>query len=166
MNIITSITTCALASGKRTIQALVFGKIPYGAAEYAPWGIDGCPVKGTNALYSETSNTDARVIWAYENGDQLAQPGELRIYATDAEGNEVGRIWLHTDGSIEIGGTGASGSNDNHLTQYEALNTAITNYLTALNEAITAGVGSAGGTYTAPPAIVLTPALTTKLKIQ
>lgn len=144
MSIISTIKSATLASGKRMLQYLGMGKLPYTAAEYMPWGVDSAPVNNVRALTAETENRNSRVVTGYENVSQKAAPGEFRCYATDVDGNVVVDIYLRNNGTIEAGG------NTNHLTQWEALNTALNSYFSSLNTAITEGVATAGGSYTPP----------------
>lgn len=151
MNFLTTIKSSSIAKGIRTITASLFGPDDARSAEeVAPFGIDACPVPGLQALYIQTSKSTEPVFVGYINKQQLATPGEVRLYWTDANGAEVGRVWGHNDGTVEIGGTGSAGSNLNHATQFEALNTQLTAYINALNIAIGLGVTNAGGTYTPP----------------
>lgn len=144
MTVITTIKSVALKAAQRTLQVLGFGKLPYFVQEYMPFGDDGCPVPGARALYQETANKNIQAISGYANTNQKSTPGEKGIYSTDANGLEKVRIQLRIDGTMEIGG------NANHLTQYEALNTALQNEVTALNAELTkiqASISSLGGTY-------------------
>ncbi len=156
-------------SGKklRTITATLFG--PNDVKNYpesGPAGYDGSPITGLTAVFAKTNKSSASVFIGYVPTNQLSQPGESRIYATDANGVEKTRVWCHNDGTVELGGTGSAGSNTNHATQYEALALAITNYFVAQNTAITTGVASAGGAYTPPATIDLTGAKLNKLLVE
>lgn len=158
MNVIATITQITITSGKRILQFIGMGKIPYTGSEYMPYGIDSAPIEGTPALYADTSNRDVRVISGYKNQHQKALPGEFRCYATDADGNVTIDLYMRNDGSMEIGG------NANHMTQWEALNQGLATYFANQNTAIEAGIASAGGTYTAPAALDISAARLNDIK--
>jgi hypothetical protein len=134
----------------RTITIAIFGPNDSNSApESAPYGVDCSPIKGMQAIYLNTSKNGQPAIIGYINTNQLAAPGEFRMYATNADGAEKVKIWGHNDGTVEIAGT-SDAVNPNHATQWEGMNTQMQSYITDLNASITAGVASAGGTYTPP----------------
>lgn len=120
------------------------------ATEVAPAGIDCPAIDGTLAVYIQTDKKTSPVFVGCVNTGLMADKGERRIFAVDADGNELSRIWLYD--KIEIGGTGAKGSNANHAVQYEALNTAvqsdIVTFINAQLLLIQTGISGAGGSYT------------------
>ncbi len=156
----------------RAMTMLCFGKnglrIPN---QVTPAGIDSVPVPNTIGVYEKTSNSDSPgVIIGYILQKPKANEGETRIFATDLNGNEMCRIWAHSDGTIELGGTGAAGSNINHAMQWEAANTALQIQVTHLNiqlGLISTNLLALGGDY-APPALTLdlTAAKLTNIKTQ
>jgi hypothetical protein len=157
--------------GVRTLKVVCFGKNDVRTpAECAPFGDDSNPIDGMKAIYAETTTNGQDVIIGYINTQQLAQQGERRMYATDVNGLEQVRIWLHGDGTVELGGTGAAGSNINHATQWEALNAQLQDYLTnpatGLLFQINAGIVSAGGAFTPPAPLNITTAKLTKIKTE
>ena len=152
----------------RKIKARFRGEMdvrtPY---QLTPAQLDSNPIADMEPVYLRTANmNDPGYIIGYRLKNPIAAVGELRLFATDADGAEQTRVWLKADGKINLGGTGAS-DNPNHLIQREAMKTALDNYFLALNSAIGTGVSSAGGTY-APPTTPfnMTPAKTTKLIIE
>lgn len=166
-----------LDKGKRIITSLGWGKFNNTtASQAAPFGVDSVPVKDMIALYAKTSNDAERVIVGYINKWCLADAGEIRIYSTKADGSEGTRVWVQDDGVIEIGGTGAKGSNANHLVRWEDLNTALqqlksdmqSDMVTIFNAHVhptPSGVSGATTTPMTQPNIDITSAKTTKLKI-
>ena len=147
----------------RVITASLFGaKV---APEASPAGYDGNPIPGLAAVFAETSKKGKPVFIGYINANQLSDVGEVRVYATDANGVEKAKIWAHNDGTVEIGGT-SDIVNPNNLVQYQALELLLSNYFTAQNTAIATGVTSAGGSYTPPAPIDLSTAKATKLLIE
>ena len=157
--ILTTIKDSVIKAGQRTLQLIRYGKNDVVTAqESAPFGIDGNPIKDMIAIYSDTTGTD-QVIIGYFNKSQLAALGELRLFSTDAAGSEQVRIWLHANGDLELGGTGAAGSNTHHAVQYEALKTAydqlrtdLNNFITIYNAHVHSGVTTGGGSSGPTPA--------------
>ena len=151
-------------NGVRTLTVSGMGKgNTRSAGEIAPFGYDGGAVKGLTALYVTTGNNSDRAIVGYINTNQLAEIGENRIYWTDADGNEVGKIWGHTDGTVEIAGTSGS-VNVNHATQYEAMANVFATWKGLMDIQLTAIAAAASTTYTAPT-LDLTPAQAKKILI-
>jgi hypothetical protein len=127
----------AVTNKVRTLKVLCFGGFDVRTAkECLPYGVDSNPIANMIALYASTTQNSNAVIVGYINTNQLAQTGETRIFATDVNGVEQTRVWLHSDGTIELGGTGAAGSNTNHAVQYEALKTAFDQLKTDFNNHI------------------------------
>lgn len=146
MNIAKMIST-TIEQGRRIIKMRVFGKSDARTApEAGPFGIDSNPLAGMEAIWLPGTVNGRAVCIGYINAKQLAAAGETRLYSLDSNGNLKTYIWLKGNGDIELGG------NTHHATQYEALNNALQNYITALNSAISTGIASAGGSYTPPPA--------------
>jgi hypothetical protein len=159
----------AVTNKVRNLTVIGLGKTTRSAKEIAPYGIDCNPVSGMMALYATTGNNSDRVIIGYINTQQLAAAGECRIYWTDADGNEKGKIWGREDGTVEIAGTSGS-VNANHAMQWEAANTQLqTSVVTFINAQlllIEAGIIAGGGTYTpGTMTLDLTTAKATKILI-
>ena len=131
MNILTNVLSTTLDAVKRRLTKVrVLGLNDIRTAfEAAPFGTDANPIKDMRAVYAETASKGDRVIVGYINKNQLALQGEHRLYSTDANGNLQTWIWMHNDGTIEIGG------NANHFTQYEAMKAAFDLLKTDLNAA-------------------------------
>jgi hypothetical protein len=104
--------------------------------ETSPFGTDANPIAGMVAIYAETSVKGKQVVIGYINRNQLAQPGEHRIFSTDADGNLKFSIWLKADGTCEIGG------NANHLTRFEDLQTGFNQLLSDFNAHVHASNGA------------------------
>lgn len=116
--------------------------------EASPYGIDSNPIKGMVAVYSETSEKGKTVLVGYINKDQLAGPGETRLFSTDDAGVLKTYCWLKNDGTIELGG-----SVDN-LVRFIPLQTAINSLQTQLNAELTKiqiAISALGGTYAIEP---------------
>lgn len=114
------------------------------ADECSPFGFDGNPIEGMDAIFSETSAGGEPVIVGYIQTQRLANPGECRLYALNKDEQLSTYIWLRKDGTIEFGG------NDEHLVKYSDLEKAMLKLKTDLAtelSAISAGISSAGGAY-------------------
>lgn len=165
-NFLTTIKSSSLAKKMRIIIGVLFEPTDSKQAqEIAPYGYDAAPVAGLTALYLQTSKRSAPVFAGYVNTNQLAVPGEVRIFATDENGNEKCRIWLFGDRSIEIGGSGPRGHNTRHLTRFEDLNTSLAAWKEELDLQLTAIGAAAGSPYTAPT-LDISSAETSKLLIE
>lgn len=101
---------------RRVCKVLRFGNSDVQTAlEVTAYGIDSNPIKDMIAIYGETSVKGQVVIIGYLNKNQKAEPGELRLFSTDANGAEKGYIWLKNDGIAEILG------NSNFAVKYKEL---------------------------------------------
>ena len=67
------------------------------------FGDDSSPLKDMIALYSDTSETGESVIIGYINKNQIAKPGEKRIFSLKEDGSVATHVYLKEDGSVEIG---------------------------------------------------------------
>lgn len=156
----------AIASGIRRVKTLVFGKsYTRNPTEIAPYGYDAAPIDGINSLYCDTTVNGVTVTVGYVNTQQKATTGESRIFATDSAGAFKFNVWLKSDGTVLIGDSDVPSAYTNNLIKWTEFNSVLQAYLTAQNAAITAGVASAGGAYTAPTAPNFTTAKTTKIKV-
>lgn len=91
---------------RRIVKVLRFGKTDVNTGyEVSPFGFDGNPLSDMRAIFADTNRSGRRVIIGYINKNQLAQPGESRLFSVDSNGNLKTFIWLKNDGSIELGGT-------------------------------------------------------------
>src|SRR5690606_8847873 len=80
--------------------------------------------------------------------DQLAAIGELRLYATDGNGQLQTFVWLKNDGTIELGG------NTDNAVRYLPLNTALQGQVTDINAElvkIQTAITGLGGAYAHTP---------------
>jgi hypothetical protein len=119
VNILSTVLGSTLEEGWRIIKVLCFGKDDVRTADpVAPYGIDSNPVNGMSAIYAPTADIEQAVIIGYINTSVLADKGELRLYATDADQTVKNYIWLKNDGTILIGGDA------DHMVRYSKLETA------------------------------------------
>lgn len=150
---------------RREIKVLRFGKSDVQTSvEVGPYGIDSNPIKDMIAIYSETSEKGKTVIVGYMNKNQLAEPGEVRLYSTDENGSLKNYIWIKNNEEIEIGGSG------NNLVRYNQLDQAmadLASYLDQQFNLISSGISTAGGAYAPTPAqIDISGAKADKLKTE
>lgn len=104
---------------RRIVKFLRFGKGDVRTAvETGPFGVDSSPPKGMVAVYAKTDSMEDTVLVGYLNINQLASPGEHRIYSTDENGVLKSWVWLRGDGTIEMLGTA------DNLVRFSALETA------------------------------------------
>lgn len=125
----------------------IFKVLQYGAKstdECSPFGIDSNPINGTTAILQETDTSSEPVIIGYIQKKRKSEPGELRIYSVDSEGNEKAFLWLKKDGTIELNG------NSDNAVKYIPLDIAMQKLSTDINAELTAiasGIATAGGSY-------------------
>ena len=147
MNAVKIISTEIDELRRRLVKFLRFGRNDVQTAiEAAPYGFDSHPVKDMIALYAPTTQNGKSVIVGYLNKNQLAEIGELRLFSTNAQGDEQAYIWLKNDGVIELGG------DEDFLVRYskleEAFNTlkadlnALTNSYNSHTHVTSATIGS------------------------
>lgn len=141
--------SASLKQGYRLLKVSLFSNArePY---EAMPYGYDGNPIKDMDAIYAPTSINGIPVIIGYINTKQLADVGENRTYSTDSSGALKFNIWQRNDGTCLLGTSDNPADYIDNLIRYAAQKTALDTYFTNLNAAISAGVASAGGTYTPP----------------
>lgn len=126
------------------------------AAEAMPFGDDSQPLKDMVAILGDTSNNAEPVILGYINKNQIAGPGEKRLFSLDSDGNLATFVWLKSDGSIEIGG------NTKNMVRYQELEAAFNDLKGKYNELVTAfnthtHISALPGTPTGTPSAIGTP---------
>lgn len=91
--------------GERLIKSIGFGASDVQTSDQiASHGIDSNPIKGLIAIKAGTSIAGETVVLGYINPDQIAESGEIHLFATDSDGVEKFRIKVKNDGTCEIGG--------------------------------------------------------------
>lgn len=81
----------------------------------APYGVDGNPIKKMVGIYAKTGEDGKGVLLGFIQENALADPGELRLFATDENGVEKCFIWLTNSGTIQLNG------NTDNLVRYSKL---------------------------------------------
>lgn len=128
------------------IKVLRYGKDDVQTADqYTPFGIDSKPVADTYALHATTGDNGESVILGYLSNSEDTEEGEINIFATDSDGNEVFRISLKNDGTVTF-----NGSDDNLIrySSYESINNTLATNINAELTKIAAAITSLGGAYT------------------
>jgi hypothetical protein len=155
MNLVKTISASINNFTQRVIKFYRFGKDDVQTAlEYGPYGVDSNPIAGMIAIYGPTTDKGETTIIGYLNKNQKASPGEMRIFATNADGVEKFYIWQKADGTCEIGGAGNFSVKFNELkTEFDKLKTDFNNLVTKYNShvhvlTLTVGTGTAAPTVT------------------
>lgn len=131
---------------RRDVKVTINGSQDVRTAKQAlAFGDDCNAPAGMKAIYAPTATKDANMIIGYINTNALAAVGERRLFSTDADGNVKFYIWLHNDGTAEIGGK------DDNMVRYIPLNSGLQDFKTLIQEElikIQTGIIAAGGAYT------------------
>lgn len=127
----------------------------------ASWGDDSAPLPNSDLVHSSTG-ADETVILGVINKNQIALPGEKRIFATNEGGDVMVAIYLKRDGTIEIAG------NADNAVKFSKLDSATQKFVTDINielGKIAAGIATGGGAYDVSPiSIDLSAAKNDKIK--
>lgn len=71
----------------------------------APFGVDANPYPGIKGIFARATSAGRGVVLAFINRFLAAQPGEIRIYSTDDQGNDVvSFMHFKNNGTISING--------------------------------------------------------------
>lgn len=110
------VISSTIESLKRVVKVLRFGRSDVQTAyEAMPFGVDSSPLKDMSAIYSETGTNGRAVIIGYINKNQVAEPGETRLFSLDSDGNLKTYLYLKKDGKMDIGG------DDDFMVRYNKL---------------------------------------------
>ena len=88
----------------RYLKVKYFGGDTHDTLLLSPFGFESNPVSGQRCVKSKTGNDNTQVIIGFVVKENKAGTGETRIFATDANGNEVGEILLRNNGTIIVTG--------------------------------------------------------------
>jgi hypothetical protein len=102
-NIVKVISTRNDSLGRRLVKYLRYGKSDVQESlEISPYGIDSNPISEMVALYSSTGEIGKPVVVGYINKNKIADVGEIRLLATDEDGNEKSYIHVKNNGVVEV----------------------------------------------------------------
>ncbi len=121
------------------------------AAVAAPYGIDSNPIKDMVAIYSSTIQQGEPVIIGYINRNSIAEVGGLRMYSTNAGGQEQVYIYLRASGKIELAG------NTDNVVRWIPLNAAEQQMVGLVNQnfaTLATLLGSLGVTFVPTPVTI------------
>lgn len=110
---------------QRVLKVIQYGTKT--ADECSPFGDDSSPLENMTAVFANTGESGEPVIIGYINENQLAEPGEKRLYSCKENGDISSYIWLKKDETIEIGG------NQHNITRFTPLETGLHQQDTAIN---------------------------------
>jgi hypothetical protein len=103
---ISQIISSSIEKGRRILKILRLGKDDIQTSyESMPYGVDSVPIKDLVAIQMETAERGKSVIVGYINKNQVADVGELKIYATNSQGVEQGFVHLKNSGEVVASGT-------------------------------------------------------------
>lgn len=141
--------SATIEKGRRILKVMQFGAKT--ADEAAPFGDDSNPIKGMIAIYADTSEIGDPVILGYINENQLAGPGEKRLYSMKPDGSLGFYAWFKNDGTLILGGT------THNLVRYTPLNTGLQSQKNSINSElvkIQTAIASLGGVYAHVPVAI------------
>lgn len=142
MKSLSKVISSIVEQGRRILKVREYGVKT--AFESAPFGDDSNPLADMTAIYAHTSENGEAVVIGYINENQIAQPGEKRLYSLNAAGQVQTYVYLKADGVLELGGAAKS------AIRYEDLDSSLQNLVTLINAElakIQTGIIAAGGTY-------------------
>lgn len=149
----------------RQIIAIIWGKNDVrNAYDVTPYGIDASPIKGMTAVYANTENNGQPIVVGYINKNQIAKPGECRMFSTNDSGSFQAQVYALQDGNILIGDSETIAAYTDFFVKWTAFNTTIQAYLVTQNAAITTAISGLGGAYVTPPPPDFSSAKTTNIK--
>lgn len=131
MNIVAVISS-SIINKVRKVKFLRMGRSDVRECkESMPFGLDSSPIKGMRAIFAPTP-TGEDIVIGYLNVQQLAKPGETRLFSVDENGSLKTSIYLKNDGTIEFGGSSGN------LTRYQELKSGYDELKGDLNKLISA----------------------------
>ena len=137
-----------IKNSKLFVKILGFGKSDVQTPiQITPYGIDSNPIKDMVAIQGNTTRDGKTFIIGYINKNNIADIGELRLFATDSNGVEQSYIYVKNDG-VEINGRG------DFAVRHLKLNTNLQSQVVLINAElakISAAMGLIGGAYTVLP---------------
>jgi hypothetical protein len=160
MQLIKIISTQVDKANRRLAKFLRYGKNDTQTAlQVGPPGVDANPIKDMIAVYSQTSEKGDTVVIGYINKNQLAGPGEHRIFSLDENGVVKATMHLKSNGvnqftgnSIEfLGNTKTLAKFEELKTGFDQLKTDFNNHLQKWNTFATAYTPGSSSSVGTPP---------------
>lgn len=118
-----------IKAGKRSLKVFEFGAKT--ADVVSDFGDDSSPLKDMVAIYGQTSESGDSIIVGYINSNQIALPGEKRIFSLKDDGSLSFDIHLKNDGTCNIGG------DVDNAVRYSKLNAAMQQQKSLINAELT-----------------------------
>lgn len=127
------------------VKVLLTRNDPKEVLYVSPPGFDSKPIKGQKGLIMTTESNDSTVFVGvlYESNKTIE--GERRLFATDANGKELGTVFLNKNGECVIN------AGTDYATKYNKLKADIAKFnlsLTSELALISGGIAAGGGAYT------------------
>lgn len=135
-----------IKAGKRILKVFEYGAKT--GDVISDFGDDSSPLKDMIAIYGTTDESGDSIILGYINKNQIAQPGEKRIFSLKEDGSLSFSVHLRNNGTLEIGG-----NNDNAV-RYNPLNSGLQSEKELINAElvkIQTAISSLGGLYAMAP---------------
>jgi len=156
---ISKILSSSLKSGRRILKILGLGKEDIQTSyESMPYGLDSVPIKDMIAIQMESSERGKTVVVGYINTKQVADVGELKIYATNSQGVEQGSVHLKKTGEVVASGTTIQlNGNIDNVVKFIPLDAGLQAEVALINAElvkIATGITAAGGSYVPTPITV------------
>lgn len=118
-----------IKAGKRSLKVFEFGAKT--ADVVSDFGDDSSPLKDMVAIYGQTSESGDSIIVGYINSNQIALPGEKRIFSLKDDGSLSFDIHLKNNGTCNIGG------DVDNAVRYSKLNAAMQQQKNLINAELT-----------------------------
>lgn len=99
--------------------------------QYTPFGFDSVPTKDTPLVFDESGIRGKGGVLGYAKVVDELNEGDSAMYATDAEGNIVGKLIMLNDGTFKIGGDA------DNMVRYTPLKSGFDGLRTDLNALVT-----------------------------
>lgn len=138
---------------RRVVKVLRLGKSDVQTGkESMPFGIDSAPIKDMVGVFMDTSEKGKPVLIGYFNKNQLAQPGETRLFSVDSNGTLKAYVWLKNDGKIYLNGDADNAVRFSKLEQgFNKLKEDLNNHIQKYNTFATAYAPGSPSTTGTPP---------------
>lgn len=93
-----------LKDGYRLIKYLLYGRTGSRETRQSqPFGIDSVPPIGSNIVHADTGITGESInLGVVDENNRKANVGEMRLFAVDENGNQVGELYLTKDGVLRL----------------------------------------------------------------